>query len=89
MHLAIDIKPHPYPSDDLGQWDIKQASILYDASAKPEVVRETLLHEVLHVVLEHGSVDSALHEDIIRSMSPMLLHMLRANPGLVRYLCAG
>lgn len=61
---------------------------MYDASAKPEVIRETLLHEVLHVVLEHTGVENYLHEEIIASMSPLLLHMLRANPQFLRYLCA-
>jgi hypothetical protein len=88
LHLVIDIVRNPEPEDDLGQWDIKQARIMYDRTAKPQVVRETLLHEVLHVVLEHGNVDDVLHEDIIRAMSPLLLHMLRANPSLVRYLTA-
>ena len=90
LHLDIEIKKHPSPeeSEELGQWDIKQAQIMYDSSAKPEVVRETMLHETLHVVLEHTSIDNYLHEDIISAMSPLLLHMLRSNPVLVRYLCA-
>ena len=89
LHLGIEIVQHPEPeqSEELGQWDIRQARIMYDASAKPEVIRETLLHEVLHVVLEHTGVDNYLHEEIIASMSPLLLHILRANPRLVRYLC--
>lgn len=86
MHLVIDIMRNPESEEDLGQWDIKQARIVYDGSAKPQVVRETLLHEALHVVLEHGNIDDSQHEFIIRAMSPLLLHMLRANPSLVRYL---
>lgn len=90
LHLVIDIQKHPEPelSEELGQWDIRPARIMYDASANPNVIRETLLHESLHAVLEHTSVANAMHEEIISAMSPLLLHMLRANPALVRYLCA-
>ena len=90
LHLGIEIVQHPEPeqSEELGQWDIRHARIMYDASAKPEVTRETLLHEALHVVLEHTGVENYLHEEIIASMSPLLLHILRANPQFVRYLCA-
>lgn len=51
------------------------------------LIKETLLHEVLHAVLyvtgiSHGMSDDD-EEQLIRSLSPCLFMLLRDNPGLV------
>jgi hypothetical protein len=54
--------------------------------------RETLLHEVLHGVIQAVGSKYALAENgdeceaLIRAISPTLLDTLRRNPRLVRYL---
>lgn len=72
--------------ENLGEWDIRSSTIKYDSAAKLEVQKETVLHEMLHAILEHTAVDSEMHEDIIRSISPLLLHMIQMNPKMVTWL---
>jgi len=50
------------------------------------VLRETVLHEMLHCIFEHTGVDPEEHETLIRSISPLLLETLRRNPELVEWL---
>jgi len=58
-----------------------------------EVV-ETYLHEVLHVLLHkanYGSIQmgESPNEDIVNSLSPILLAFIRENPAVIRYLRKG
>jgi len=57
------------------------------------VLRETLLHEVLHAVLYVTGTSDRLsdkaEEHLIRSLSPALFALLRDNPDLVQYLTGG
>jgi len=73
-------------SNNLGEWDIRFATIRYDAGADHDVQRETVLHEMLHVIFEHTDIDAKRHEDIIRAVSPLLLEMLSKNPALLKWL---
>lgn len=72
--------------ENLGEWDIRTATIKYDSAAAAQVQKETVLHEMMHAILEHTAVDSEMHEDIIRAISPLLLHMLKVNPKMVDWL---
>lgn len=75
-----------------GMWDGKNARILLTAKAADTIVRETLLHELLHTILELSGAshvhikDKDEEEGIVRSLTPMLLDTLRRNPRLVTYL---
>lgn len=56
-------------------------------------IAETLLHETIHCAWAQTSLSEvdALrdHEEgIVRSLAPLLLHLLRANPTFVNYLTA-
>lgn len=88
--LHLDVLLRPYLSNienaELGEWDIRQAVIKYDSFVSPQVMRETILHELLHTILEHTSIDNEIHEEIIRALSPLLLSMIRTNPELIAYL---
>lgn len=88
MHLTGKIKPSTQDelTHNLGEWDIRLATIRYDADATHDVQRETVFHEMLHVVLEHTDIDPERHEDIIRAVSPLLLHLLSENPRLLKWL---
>jgi hypothetical protein len=72
--------------ENLGEWDIRTATIRYDRAAAVQVQKETILHEMLHAILEHTAVAPETHEDIIRSISPLLLHMLQQNLKMVGWL---
>ena len=56
-------------------------------------VRDTLLHETLHAIIAHTGLAEAgapLHgdseEQVVRALTPLLLHLMRENPGLVNFL---
>ncbi len=51
--------------------------------AHPDQVRDTLLHEVLHVVFETFSISGDSEESFVRPMATGLLHVMKANPWLV------
>lgn len=91
LHLDILLRPYLSNMEDaeLGSWDIRQAIIKYDNFVSEQVKRETVMHELLHVLLEHTNIDSEMHEDIIRALSPLLLALLRSNPQLLEYLAWG
>jgi len=87
LHLTIPIVAGGTTDDEsLGEWHANKAEIRYDDSATPDVLRETILHEVLHAVCEHSGLDPDDHETIIRSISPLILHILRENPTLLAWL---
>jgi len=41
---------------------------------------------MLHAVCEHSGLDPDEHETIIRSISPLILHMLKENPKFLTWL---
>jgi len=87
LHLKIPVLKGGMTDDDsLGEWHANKAEIHYDPSSTEPVLRETLLHEMLHAVCEHTGLDPDQHETIIRSISPLLLHLLRENPKMVAWL---
>jgi len=86
LHLTIQVSEGVEDSDSLGEWDARTATINYDPTQTLPVLRETILHEMLHCAFEHTGVDPETHEQLIRSISPLLLEMLRRNPELVEWL---
>lgn len=61
-----------------------------DTTLDESNLRETTLHELLHMVFRnagvHTTVDPELEEQIIAAITPRLLDMLQSNPDLVGYL---
>ena len=89
LHLSIKIEEGGTTDpDSLGEWDARNAIVHYDPTQTMPVLRETVLHEMLHCVFEHTGVDPEEHETLIRSISPLLLELLRRNPELVEWLVA-
>lgn len=90
LHLTGTIEPADGEHlDNLGEWDIRTATVRYDSTSTHDVQRETILHEMLHVILEHTDVEHEQHENLIRAVSPLLLHLLTVNPRLVQFLIKG
>lgn len=59
----------------------------------PDVEKETLLHEILHALIDHtglssdgGPLTGDQEEQVIRTLSPLLLHTLRSNTPVTRWL---
>jgi hypothetical protein len=61
-----------------------QPAVSHDAE------RDTLLHEVLHMVFAHTAIAERLTEveceDLIGRLSPAILSVMRENPAFVEYL---
>ena len=73
-----------------GETDRYKDTIKIRTEQSPDQMRETLLHEVLHVCFDVSGLSHELEDDeeetIVRQLSPILLQALQDNPGLVELL---
>jgi hypothetical protein len=63
-----------------GEVDERTATINLDIDASPEMIRDSILHEILHAILLMYNKDD---EDLVRLLAPMLLQVMRDNPKLM------
>jgi hypothetical protein len=70
-------------STALGTYIQDKTEIQLKSSMSKSAERNTLLHEVLHAILQEYELDS---EELVRAVTPALLGLLRDNPALVDYL---
>lgn len=63
-----------------GEYDERNCTINLDVDASAEMIRETILHEILHAILGMYDKDD---EALVRLISPMLLQVIRENPKLM------
>lgn len=102
---AVTVGPHTYTievserrtKDGDGKYgwsDHHVTEIVLDPGQAPSQLRDTLLHETLHAVMNLIGVgkgdppllDYAAEERLVNALSPLLLDMLRRNPPLVDFL---
>lgn len=93
--IAID---HDGRLDDLdeldGLCDFSRRRIWIKDHLAPSSERDTVLHEILHAVVDQldlkrrfkEEVDKQFEEDVVYALTPRLLALLRDNPQLVTYL---
>lgn len=77
--------------DRMGQCRIAEQRILIRAELGADQARDTLLHEILHGLLDVAGLmrdEDEREESIVHALSPLLLDALRRNPRLVSYLVA-
>ena len=84
------------PDEAFGKTDTTQKRITMYKMDNEEIERETLFHELLHVALddmaeaifgyELEKKDSDKEENLVRLLSPQLLHILTSNPKLASYV---
>lgn len=86
--VAIDFLESVIVDNDpaMGAYDQELSCILIKDGMSASSTRDTLMHELLHAILQHYEMDS---EKIVRLMTPALLAILRDNPKLVRFFTAG
>lgn len=81
--------------DVLGETDSNNAEILLKKAQAPSVLRDTLVHELLHAVVyasgyfKVADLDRTSEENLVVTLSPWILAILRDNPDLVEYLTQG
>ena len=83
FNYTIELHEGYWNKDDIrvyGEVDERSATINLDVVASPEVVRDSILHEILHAILLMYDKDD---EDLVRLLAPMLLQVMRDNPKLV------
>ena len=93
---TIRVGPYRYKivdrhgSENLGECEVDKLTIHVQVGQPPDGERDTLLHELLHACIAHSGLDRRLaddvEEDVVRSLSPILLDTLSRNRALVRYL---
>lgn len=85
LHDKIDHAHHGLLN---GMTDTDQSTIDLSLNQSPSKFAETLLHEVLHATMGIGPMQPGgdKQETLVAALSPMLLHVLRANPGMVEFL---
>ena len=83
FQYSVELHDGYWNKDDVrvyGEMDERTATINLDVDASPEIIRDAIIHEVLHAILAMYDKDD---EDLVRLLSPMLLQVLRDNPKLV------
>jgi len=70
-------------SSALGTYIQDKTEIQLKSSMSKSAERNTLLHELIHAILQEYELDS---EELVRVLTPALLSLLRNNPTLVGYL---
>lgn len=72
-----------------GATNYSQRVIAVNGSLSEQSQRETLLHEVLHAVIDQTgfrNLEKEEEEKLVASLSPPLLSVLRSNPTFVSFL---
>ncbi len=92
----VRVGPYRYRITDrksgpnLGECETDKLEIHVQVGLPLDNERETLFHELLHACCAHSGLTQRLgedtEEDVIRSLSPVLLDVLLRNRALVAYL---
>ena len=74
-----------------GDTTIAKSRIRVQKGMDVHAERDTVMHEVLHALLENVGLAYEMREDdyeekVVRRLAPALLDLLRRNPRLVQYL---
>lgn len=76
----------------LGFSHLDSLTFLVRPEQHPTVERDTIVHEMVHLLLDSASLHDIIPHDneeaFVRRLSPILLMILRDNPELVAYLLA-
>jgi len=76
---------------ELGHTELDTFRISVDGDRPESGVAETVLHELLHVCWRQAALAEAdggrdLEEQAITALAPLLLQLIRLNPGLIQFL---
>jgi hypothetical protein len=83
FNYTVELHEGYWNKDDervYGEVDERNCTINLDIDASPEMVRDSIVHEVLHAMLLMYDKDD---EELVRLLAPMLLQVMRDNPKLM------
>ena len=83
FNYTVELHDGYWNKDDVrvyGEVDERAATINLDVDASPEVIRDSIVHEIIHAILMMYDKDD---EDLVRVLAPMLLQVIRDNPRLM------
>jgi hypothetical protein len=86
IDYSIDSVSDKEVEGDFGHSWTKHANIRINQSIPMDVTLETILHEVLHVIVEVQGMEQLNRERTIRMISSSLFQVLRANPDYIKIL---
>lgn len=69
-----------------GDHDIGEQRLRIRSDAGPDCTRDTVLHELLHAIMEVYGIRPKKEERLIRKLSPAILDVFDRNPELLDYL---
>lgn len=75
-------------TDRWGEWDLRSCAIRLFSDLHPSLLREVLLHEVVHAVFTAWNIDlpKDAEEVVASNLAVGLLTTFRNNPELVKFL---
>lgn len=87
-HDAIRITAADIRKDIVGHSQHHTLQITVNDDVAEQVIRDTLLHEVLHCIWNDAGMAGLemTEEEIIGCLTPRLVSVLRVNPELIAYL---
>ena len=83
FNYTVELHDGYWNKDDVrvyGEVDERACTINLDVDASPEVVRDSIVHEIIHAILMMYDKDD---EELVRLLAPMLLQVMRDNPRLM------
>lgn len=78
--LLVDNEPA------MGSYEQEMSLIVIKDNMSESSTRDTLMHEILHAILQHYAMDS---EKLVRIITPALISLLRDNPDFVSLIMRG
>jgi Zn-dependent peptidase ImmA (M78 family) len=82
MVKLVDSVPNP-DGEAYGMYEERESTIYLMKSASKQVLQDTVLHEILHAILQAYEKDN---EKLVRLVTPALLAVIKDNPELVLFL---
>lgn len=83
FNYVVETHEGYWNKDDIrvyGEVDERASTINLDVDASADVIRDSIVHEILHAILLMYDKDD---EDLVRLLAPMLLQVMRDNPKLM------
>ena len=87
-HLfAVLLDPPGLSEGNFGEMDLEHHEISLDSKQNQQLMRDTMLHEIIHVIEKHLYLK--LSERQVQTLAVCLVGVMRKNPKLVDWFMEG